>query len=243
MNTRLFFTALLLSVFLTSCNFKETIVFNPDGTGEMGIAMDGAGLMEKAGTGMAKETEKRIDTTFSFKKLLAEKKDSIATLPPEQQEAYKSLERYDMSLLVDSEKKLMLISMKTKFKNVGEVADIMKSMNKLASLKGKKPMDLADEKVSTRYAFDGTLFKRIVNNQALTAKEKEGVDQLTEGYKDIFGGSTYTMEYVFPRKIISVSDKQAKISNNGKTVTITRNFLDYMRHPESLSVDVKLSAK
>ena len=85
---------LLLVVTLTSCNFTENIDVHPDGSGNFSIEMDGAGLMAMAGEKLGNElgmknNAKAIDSTFSFKEIFAAKKDSIAKLGPEHEEALK----------------------------------------------------------------------------------------------------------------------------------------------------------
>ena len=42
----------------------------------------------------SKKKEKDIDSTFTFKEMFADKKDSIAKLSPEEQEKIKKMERF-----------------------------------------------------------------------------------------------------------------------------------------------------
>lgn len=86
MKTKLYTVlALLLLVFTTSCNFTENITINPDGSGNMTMAMDGSTLMALAGEEIANETGgKRTDTIMDFSALLKDKKDSIAKMPEQE---------------------------------------------------------------------------------------------------------------------------------------------------------------
>ena len=79
-------------VAFSSCTFTEEITINSDGTGKYNLDMDGSAfmaMMPKDSVGG--KNEKPIDSTFSFKQLFEEKKDSIVKLPKEQQDKIKKL--------------------------------------------------------------------------------------------------------------------------------------------------------
>ena len=103
------FILILAVIFvLTSCNFTENINVKEDGTGTFALEMDGAGLLAMAGDKLGNElgmknNAKAIDSTFSFKEIFEAKKDSIAKLDPEQQEALKKLENFVMKIKMNPE--------------------------------------------------------------------------------------------------------------------------------------------
>lgn len=67
-----------LLVTLTSCTFTENIYVNDNGAGKFSVDMDGSSLMAMAGDQigdqMGADAKKNIDSTFTFKQLLEEKK-------------------------------------------------------------------------------------------------------------------------------------------------------------------------
>ncbi|AUX19344.1 hypothetical protein [Flavobacterium columnare] len=78
-----FLCLLLPLVVLTSCVFTEEIEINQDGSGKYAFAIDGSSLIAM----MPKDSSKlgkTIDSVFTFKQLLEEKKDSIAKLSIEE---------------------------------------------------------------------------------------------------------------------------------------------------------------
>lgn len=231
---------LLLAFINTSCSFTEKIDVKADGSGEMAVTIDGAELMKKAGEEIAEKAGKRIDSTISFRDLFKSKQDSIAKLPAEEHDAIKRLENLDIHLLMDAQAGQMLITMKNKFKNLSELGDAMQSFNKVRQLKkgaaGAPDLGIgAAGSPETSYTYDGKKFKRTVK---LPAKVSELSDDTMKIYRDMFAENTYTMVYSFPKPVKSVSDKEAKVSADGKTVTITRSFADYMDKPESLNLEV-----
>ena len=137
---------LLIILLTASCTFTENLEIKPDGTGNFSIEMDASGLMamagEKAFEGMKiKKDTKSIDSTFSFKQIFEEKKDSITKLPPEQQMALKKLEKFVMNIKMNTELKQLLFAMKTPFKSVNELDDLNENIGALKNLKesSKKP--------------------------------------------------------------------------------------------------------
>lgn len=231
---------LLLAFVNSSCSFTERIDVKADGSGEMAVTIDGAELMKKAGEEIAEKAGKRIDSTISFRDVFKDKQDSIAKLPAEERDAIKKLENVDIHLLMDASAGEMLITMKNKFKNLSELGDAMQSFNKVRQLK-KGAANTPDlgfggaGSPETSYTYDGKKFKRTVK---LPAKTGELSDDTMKIYRDMFAQNTYTMVYSFLKPVKSVSDKEAKVSADGKTVTITRSFADYMDKPESLNLEV-----
>ena len=98
---------------LTSCTFTENIYINDNGSGKFSVDMDGSSLMQMAGdqigSQMGSDAKKDIDTTFTFKQLLAEKKDSITKLSPETQKELKKLENFIVTTKMSAVKKQFLM--------------------------------------------------------------------------------------------------------------------------------------
>lgn len=233
----------------TSCQFSENIYINEDGTGKVSFNMDGSELMDMMGEEMAKGNEKRIDSTISFKDLFKDQKDSIAKLPQAQQDKLKKLEAFQMHMVMDAEKKKMGMDMFADFKNVNELQDMFSAMNTAGDIDknknpnsqaGSNPMSAlgAEGVSSTNYSYNGNMFKRevVVLDKEKLASVKDSLGQA----KMMFASSDYTLNYHFPKKIKSVSLENAKISEDGKSFSVTVNFMQYIENPESLNVEVEL---
>lgn len=239
-------TVIALCLF-TSCNFTEEMHLNADGSGKIAINFDGSQLMEMAGDEMSKENEKAIDSLIYFKDVLEEKKDSISKLSEEEQASLKKLEKFAMHMLMNPEAKEMKFEIFTNFKSVKELDDVFDSFqqaNKLQSSVEGKPVKTDptfggnSEATDVAYKFKGRKFSRvttIVDEELL----KQAVDSLSSSNM-FLSGSKYSLKYHFPKKIKSVSSGKAMLSADRKTLVLEVGFLDYMRDPKILDLEVVL---
>ncbi len=236
-----------LLVTLTSCTFTENITINDNGSGKFSVDMDGSSLMQMAGdqigNQMGADAKKDIDSTFTFKQLLADKKDSIAKLSPETQKELKKLENFVVTTKMSSEKKQFLMTLATDFKSVNELEDILQTASTLQKLEGSataSPLGsgFGNNNSKLSYTYDGKKFTRkaTIDQQKLTEKLKDSSADMS---KMIFASSNYIVKYHFPKKIKKVSNPSALFSDDRKSITIQYSFTDYMENPDKLNFDVE----
>lgn len=233
---------------LTSCTLTENIYVNDNGTGKFSVDMDGSSLMAMAGQQlgdqMGADAKKNIDTTFTFKQLFEEKKDSIAKLSPEAQKELKKLENFVVNTKMNAEKKEFLMTLSTDFKNVNELQDAVQALSSLQKLEGGANSStpfaggLGDNNSKLSYTYDGKKFTRkaVIDKQKLAEKGKESEADMS---KMIFASSTYILKYHFPKRIKKVSNPTALFSEDRKSITIQYPFTDYMENPDKLNFDVE----
>ncbi|WP_159021647.1 hypothetical protein [Formosa sp. L2A11] len=239
-------SACVMLLLLSSCKFTETIDIKDDRSGSMSFSFDGSQFMQMGGDSVGETEGKVLDSTIVFKDFLEAKKDSISKLPKEEQEQLKSLENFKMHMLMDPNTKKMVIDVNTDFKDVNELEDMFKVLNKANKLKetpeAQQTSPLAQmgptESSEVHYTYKGNVFKRIV---------KVTDPELLEATKDsladaemILAASTYTLNYHFPKKIKSVSLENAMFSDDRKSFSAELSFKDYLTDPESLNVEVIL---
>ena len=243
---KLFLTFFVL-VTLVSCTVTENIYINDNGSGNFSVEMDGSALMAMMPADSLK-TEKSIDSTFSFKQLLVEKKDSIAKLPIEQQALLKKLENFNMRMKMDTEEKQFVFSMNTNFKNVAELQDVMETMNAFNTIqKNNKSTSEANPYLPSggfgsnnsvlSYAYNGKKFTRKATMNTAETNETEN-DSLRQ-YKMIFESSIYVLKYHFPKPVKKVSNTTALFSEDRKTITVQYPFSEYMANPDKLNIEVE----
>ncbi|TPG38132.1 hypothetical protein [Flavobacterium pectinovorum] len=233
---------------LTSCTLTENIYVNDNGTGKFSVDMDGSSLMAMAGDQlgdqMGADAKKNIDTTFTFKQLFEEKKDSIAKLSPEAQKELKKLENFVVNTKMNAEKKEFLMTLSTDFKNVNELQDALQSMSALQKLEGganaAAPFSkgLGDNNSKLSYTYDGKKFTRkaVIDKQKLAEKAKDSAADMS---KMIFASSNYIIKYHFPKRIKKVSNPNATFSEDRKSITIQYPFTDYMENPDKLNFEIE----
>ncbi len=223
---------------MTSCMFKEKMIINENGSGTFSYGFD-MSPMFKMGFKSNDSIKKKqvLDTVFTFKEVFAKVKDSIAKLSKEDQQKIKALEKFKVTFKVNEDKKQFEFNMEYNFpssdslKNMVSPLEGLEAMPKLGP--GKKLGALSavpeDEKKKSRftYNYDGKVFEKIlVDGDAVKSKkekkkkEKEEENILTKQMDEAFKECKYAMEYHFPKRIKTVSLKNAVISKDRKSFTL-----------------------
>jgi hypothetical protein len=235
----------VVGVLVASCKFSENIYLHNDGTGKMEFTMDASGLMAMAGDKLAEEAgedQKVVDSTFSFKELFEGKQDSIAKLPKAQQEKIKMLEKFNMQMKMNAEEGEMLFNMYADFDSVDHLFNAMGAMSNIKGTSKQKmdktPDIFSGEATSLTYSFNGSTFKRhnVVTDQELLEQQLDSIGEASM----LFSSSTYTINYHFDKPVTFVSDTTAKFSDDRKTITIEKGFMEYLKNPELLNFTVEL---
>lgn len=259
--------ALLVS--LSSCSITERIIFKEDGSGKFAYEIDGSKMMSMMGDAFKDESAKKskkkknkkgeresldMDSTFTFRELFAEKKDSIAKLPLEEQEKLKKMENFSMRMVMNEAKGTLNYTMFTDFKSIAELKDIMSPMQSMKSLGssnksiGEKGSMMNDDNTN-EYFYDGKLFQKKVsklpidnsNKDAETIREEDELAQsMKESMAAVYEESEFKVVYQFPKAVKKVSNPNAVYSDGRKTVTVLFDMKEYMETPESLNLEIEL---
>jgi hypothetical protein len=236
-------TTIFIATLFVACNFTEEIYFNEDGTGKMSISFDGGEMMQMLPSSDSTQLDKAIDSTLVFKDLLLNKKDSISQLSAEEQAKLKRLEPFSLHMKVEPENGIMNFDMYTDFKDVSEVNDAFNAFqhaSSVGSIAGGQsmPENATEETTEVNYSFKKNKFKRetVILNQELFDKT---IDSLA-GSEMFLSSSTYTFKYHFPKRIKSTNIEEATFSMDGKTMIHEVNFLEMMKDPKSILIEVEL---
>lgn len=240
----------LLSLFIlaftfVSCQFTETMVMNEDGSGSMRVEVNLNEMMAFGGGAIADSAIVKMDTIVSMKQFLEEKKDSISKLSVTEQQKLKKLENFNFHIKMDSETSEMVYDISTNFKNISEANDILNGLEQASNLMPnpdanteiKKEED-SPELIGVKYSFKKGIFKR----DAYIKDEKmhqQQVDSMKQA-EAFMGGSNYTLNYTFPKKIKKTSNPEATFSEDKKTVKIEALFIEYFKNPDLLDLEVEL---
>ncbi|MEO7976731.1 hypothetical protein [Flavobacterium sp.] len=235
---------------LTSCTFTENIYVNDNGTGKFSVDMDGSSLMAMAGDQigqqMGTDATKSIDSTFTFKQLLEDKKDSIAKLSPEMQKELKKVENYIVHTKMSTEKKEFLMTVSTDFKNANELQDILQTLSAFQKLEKSTAAtapfggSFGNNNSKLNYTYSGKKFTRTsVIDQKKPDEKAKDTSASPDMSKMIFASSNYILKYHFPKKIKKVSNPNALFSDDRKTITIQYPFTDYIENPDKFNLEVE----
>jgi hypothetical protein len=241
------FLLFVFTIFITSCNVTESIIFDKDMSGQYVTAFDMAPMMQYANENRPPSQEgpkhEKIDTTIVFDDLYKTHKDSIAALSDEQRAELDKLKGMVLKMHMDEEESIFKFEMSKKFKAFDELKTIydqtdeaMDYVKTMSNQDGQAPQEQMDELTKTEkvtFSFENNTFSRFqpatLNQEdddiedELDEDEEEGGDEMKDmfmmQFEEIFSNSFYTLIYKFPKKIKSVSSENADISEDGMTVT------------------------
>lgn len=240
------FILLIASAVVTSCTFTETLVLNEDGTGRMAISVDLGQIMAMSGEMASDTLMQKQDTIIQFKDILEERKDSIAMLPKGEQDRLMAMKDYQLHIMVDPPENEMVVDIFTDFNQIQEANNLMKgfqqssdfipgsSNNGSTTAEGSNKEDA----IGVSYSYAQNVFKRdaFINDDEAHQKQLDSLQQAGT----FMTGVTYKIKYTFPKKIKSTTVQGATFSLDGKTMELERKFLDYLRDPDVLDIEVEL---
>jgi len=237
----------------TSCEIHEEITFNKDGSGEYQMSIDMSAMMA-----MGKDSKKQKkdslspkkkpvvqDTIYKFSDILTEKKDSIARLSEKEQKILNELKDVIVKIHMDETKDEMTMAYVYPFQKISDLKNIQERLEKInKNSKEKEQIDnfLSEmPRTTVEYKFSNRKFRRKVRVLKTEKKddEKENTENQTGKMDKLYTMFRYKLIYHFPKKIKSVSYKDAMLSADGKTLIIELPFNKIAENPELLDFEVK----
>jgi len=239
------FSLLILIATISSCQFTEQINFHENGSGTYTLKVDMTTMMQtmkKMGdsTNLQKENPKIIDSIISFENFLVDKKDSISKLPIEEQEKLKALKDMKMRIQVNEETDAFVMDFIFDFNNISELDRIQEKISKGQSINKKNTPPSPEAPTEVVYSFDGKKFKRKVIDKNLSEEAKKVYKTSMLQSASMMEGSSYNIEYNFPKPIKSTTFKEATFSADRKTLYIKSDLNTITSNPNLLDFEVIL---
>ncbi len=259
------FLLFVLTTFLTSCNVTESIVFNENGSGEflltyeMGEAMKAFEESMGGGDSEKKKPGKIMDTTMVFADIMETYKDSVAALPEEKRLAMEVVKDMFMNMKLNEEEGIMNLGIGLNFNSIDDLKDINEKIKKAQSLnaqgdqvdsmKENSPLGnfFGSDNNKMGYVYADNSFSRAtkidISEEEMEDAMKELFDEEDENnqqFMDYFENAYYNVKLTFPKAIKSISVEDAELSKDRKTVTYKVKWVEYLKNPMSLDVNVEL---
>jgi hypothetical protein len=239
-----FFILFISLIVLTGCQFTEKINLNDNGSGTYKLKIDMSAMMSSM-KGMKEASEDKeepevVDTIINFSDILNERKDSIAKLPEDEQAKLKALEDLKLHVSINEEKNIAVTEFIFDFNNISELKNIQEKIEKANSVNDGKPAKENIRPTEVVYHFDGKTFHREVVKRNLTDEQKEAYKKSMEQGSQMVEGSSYQIEYNFPRPVKSTTYKGATFSSDRKTMFIQSDMKKVTEDPKSLDFKVVL---
>ncbi|APY08916.1 hypothetical protein BWZ20_11655 [Winogradskyella sp. J14-2] len=259
------FLLIVLACSVASCNVTESIVFNQNGSGnfllsyEMGDAMKA--MTESMGDNSDKEKKEGgevMDTTMVFADIMETYKDSVAALPENKRLAMEAVKDMYMRMQINEEEGIMNFGMGMQFESIAELKDLNEKFKKIQSLnaqgeqvdamKENSPLGnfMGNENSDVAYMYTNDGFSRMTSIKVPDEATEDAMDELfdetdesNQQFLDYFQSSFYTVKLTFPKTVKSINIEGAEFSDDRKTVSYKTNWVDYLKNPKLLDVNVK----
>jgi hypothetical protein len=237
------YSFLLLLVLATSCQVTETIHINPDGSGTIEVTdlRDENSYMQLAKEEYSKENVYK-DTTYVFGDYIKKHQETFSRTPITDQEVFLRYSEVKVHKKANSYEKEFRSSYSQNFKKASDIVDLYKADHYLDDVKNNYALSAEAHYYKVNYTFEGNHFKRTVTIIDTLELKKE-FDKV-EKYKDYYKGyklvQNYALHYHFPRKIKSVSNPQAKISDDRKSLLLQFLLADCVQNPVITNLEVVL---
>lgn len=245
---------LLAFVFLNSCQIREEIIFQADGSGSYEIGLDMSEMM-KMGEDQDSIPPKDIDTLINFATFLELKKDSIASLSNEEQKKLELLRPLQFAMKMNDEEKQMDMRLAYAFTKIDDIAKFADAVKKADIKELKKAMDpivgaeqdsVGEDKgmdalfsmaKSFHTVFSAQGFSRKATDEAIAemTMKKDTTLKSDDPFADMI---RFKQVYRFPYRIKSVSNKNAKILSDFKGVELEANMYEMNNDPEFFNIEV-----
>lgn len=209
----------------------------------MALRFDGSEMMAMT-EAMDSLPEAAMDSVIYFSDILDEKKDSISRLSAEEQQRLEKLRPYRMHIQSDPEKASLLFTLARDFDQISEMGNAFAAFQDASALDsdagpgGQNPSEDFHPATEVAFSFDNGRFTRRTTITDSTLHQQQ-VDSL-EGAGMFLSGSTYTLKIQFPGKVRSATAADATLSMDGKTLIREVDFLEYLKDPTLLDMEVEL---
>ena len=230
-------------ILLTSCQITETLTINTDGSGKITqeVVRDEQSYQLLMGEDYSKEEEYQ-DTTYVFKDVIAKNQETFSRLTKFEKEVFEKFNPVTVHIKKSSIEKHFKTTFTQEFKVVEEVADLLKTENYVSDIIHNYALAAEEHYFSVQYTYDGKIFKRIVKitNPERLKTEQARVEANKKYYATLKLVENFVLKYQFPLKIKSVSNPNAKISSDQKSLQLDFKITDCLYNPENTNLEVVL---
>jgi hypothetical protein len=234
----------LILLFLTaSCQVTETIHFNPDGSGSIEVTnlREENSYMQIAKENYSKEDIYR-DTTYVFGDYIKKHQETFSRTPMDDQKVFMRYSEVKVRRKQSSYEKEFLTTYSQNFQKASDIVDLYKTDHYLDDVRNNYALSAEEHCYRVGYTFEGNNFSRTVKiiDSLVLKKGFDEIEKLKAKYKGYKLVQNYVLNYHFPRKIQSVSNPFAKISEDHKSLSVQFLLTDCLQNPESTNLEVVL---
>lgn len=186
--------------------------------------------------------EKFVDTSYVFNDYITQYAENFSRLPLAEKEVYNKFKDVNLHIKKSSFDKEFRTTITQKFNKIESVPDLYKTENYADDLKYNYALSAEEHYYKVSYSFDGTTFKRLVviTDSVELKKQQVEITALRTRFSNFKLTQSYVLHYYFPRKIKSVSNPKAILSDDKKGVTLQFLITDCLYDPELTNLEIVL---
>lgn len=186
--------------------------------------------------------EKFVDITYVFKDLITKHFETFSRLPVFEKAIFQKFATVKVHSKKSSFEKEFRTTISQNFTKIEDVADLYKTEEYADDIENNYALVAEQHYYSVNYTFDGSTFKRIVKitDEAQLKKEQAEIEGLKNRFSKFKVAQEYVLKYYFERKIMLVSNANAKISEDGKSLELKFLLTDCLVNPLSTNLKVVL---
>lgn len=228
-----------LLFFCASCQVTETIHFNEDGSGTISVEML---RIEQSYQQLAGEeynkNEVFEDTTYVFDDYISKYSATFSRLTPEDKAVFNAYKGVKVHIKKNSFEKEFRTIFTQNFLQANQIADLYKTQEYVSDLVHNYALSAEEHYYKIAFVFTENEFKRIVSvtDEEEFKKKREKIVAIKSGLPQKNLYQKITLHYHFTKMIKSVSNPNAKVSPDKKSVEITFGLLESLFDPISTSV-------
>jgi hypothetical protein len=235
-----FLPLILLAV---SCQVTESLHLNSDGSGSIEVTelRDEHSYMQLAKEEYSKEDIYK-DTTYVFTDYFKKYAETFARTPKEDQNVYLRYADVKVHVKKSSYEKEFRATVSQNFKKATDIVDLYKADDYADNIKKNYALSAEEHYYKVSYDYVGNRFNRVVKitDSIQLKKEFDQIEKYKTHYKGYKLTQSYVLDYHFPRKIESVSNPLAKISDDRKSLSVQFLITDCKQNPEITNLEVVL---
>jgi hypothetical protein len=237
------YLSLTLVFLAVSCQVTETLHINADGSGTIEVAMlrDENSYMQIAKENYSKEDIYR-DTTYVFGDYIKKHQETFSRTPVADQKVFLRYSDVKVHRKASSYDKEFRTTYSQNFQKASDIVDLSKTDHYLDDIINNYALSAEEHYYKVSYSYTNNRFNRTVTiiDTLEQKKEFDKIEELKAKYKGYKLVQNYTLNYHFPRKIQSVSNALAKISDDRKSLSLQFLLTDYLQNPVSTNLEVVL---
>lgn len=238
---RFFFLFLIL--INVSCQVTETIHLNSDGSGiiEVTNLREEHSYMQIAKENYSKEDIYK-DTTYVFGDYIKKHQETFSRTPVADQKVFLTYSNVKVHRKASSYEKEFRTTYTQNFQKASDIVDLSKTDHYIDDIKNNYALSAEEHYYKVCYDYTGNRFNRTVTiiDTLEQKKEFDKIEEIKAKYKGYKLVQNYVLNYHFPRKIQSVSNPFAKISDDRKSLSLQFLLSDCLQNPISTNLEVVL---